>query len=268
MTNTEEVPAAKKARIEPATDVVELKLDQAAADAVQKIESDEAEINKIIDEQSEAIIKLEQEYVAKLMPIYNKRSEEMMKIPNFWSTAFQNHPEMSGQIDEADLEVLKSLREIKVDLVNKDVPNPRDESVTKTLNWSVKFVFDENDYFTDKEITKSFYQLGENIISETTPSEISWKEGKNLIENTKKESDADAAGDDTDDEMEFAKLEAGSFFTWFIDHNDPVNDEIGEHIREDLWPHAMNYFLNDLEESEDELAEVDLEDEEEEETAE
>merc|ERR1711879_1050618 len=89
--------------------------------------------NKIIDEQSEAIIKLEQEYVAKLMPIYNKRSEEMMKIPNFWSTAFQNHPEMSGQIDEADLEVLKSLREIKFDLVNKDVPNPRDESVHQNL---------------------------------------------------------------------------------------------------------------------------------------
>merc|ERR1712217_716970 len=118
MTNTDEIPAAKKARIEPATiNVAELKLDQAAADAVQKIEADEEEINKIIDEQSEAIIKLEQEYVAKLMPIYNKRSEEMMKIPNFWSTAFQNHPEMSGQIDEADLEVLRSLREIKVDLV-------------------------------------------------------------------------------------------------------------------------------------------------------
>ena len=145
MTNTDEVPAAKKARIETSSkDVIELKLDQAAADAVQKIEADEEQINKIIDEQSDAIIKLEQEYVAKLMPIYNKRSAEMMKIPNFWSTAFQNHPQMD--LCDDDVEVMKSLKEIKVDLVNKDVPNPHDSNVTKTLNWSVTFVFDENDY--------------------------------------------------------------------------------------------------------------------------
>merc|ERR1712217_581850 len=110
MTNTDEIPAAKKARIEPATiNVAEIKLDQAAADAVQKIEADEEQINKIIDEQSEAIIKLEQEYVAKLMPIYNKRSEQMMKIPKFWSTAFQNHPEMVSNMHEEDAKVFDKL---------------------------------------------------------------------------------------------------------------------------------------------------------------
>lgn len=197
------------------------------------------------------------------MPIYHKRSAEMMKIPNFWSTAFQNHPQIS--IHDEDLEVLKSLKEIKVDLVNKDVPNPSDKNTTKTLNWSVSFIFDENDYFEDKEITKSFYQLGENIISESVPAEISWKEGKNLIEITKQKEDTDAAGDDNEDGMEFDKLEAGTFFSWFLDHQDPMNDEIGEHIREDLWPHAMSHFLNEIEESEDELGEVDLDDEEEEE---
>merc|ERR1712173_319713 len=80
---------------------------------------------------------------------------------------------------------------------------------------------DENDYFEDKEITKSFYQLGENIISESVPAEISWKEGKNLIEITKQEEDTDAAGDDNEDGMEFDKLEAGTFFSWFLDHRDP-----------------------------------------------
>merc|ERR1712115_366208 len=143
---------------------------------------------------------------------------------------------------EDDEVVFKSLKEIKVDLVNKDVPNPHDANVTKTLNWSVTFVFDENDYFTDKEITKAYYQLGENIISESTPKEISWKEGKNLIENTKKEDTADAAGDD-EDEMDFGRLEAETFFTWFIDHNDPVNDELAE------------VDLEDEEEEEEETAE-------------
>lgn len=47
MTNTDEVPAAKKARMEPAIDPVELKLDAAAADAISKIETEEAEINKL-----------------------------------------------------------------------------------------------------------------------------------------------------------------------------------------------------------------------------
>lgn len=268
MTNTEELPVAKKARMETEA-IKEIKLDAAAAKAVETIEDDEEKINTLIDEQSEAIIKLEQEYVAKLTPIYAKRSEDIKKIPGFWTQAFMNHPILAQLVDEQDTEVFKSLKEIRVDLVNKDVDTGSEGNVkVKTLNYAVHFTFGENDYFEDKEIVKSFYQLGDVIVSHTSPRKISWKEGKNLIELTATEPDTKASGDDDD---EFAEVNATTFFTWFEDHDDAEHDEIGEHIREDLWAHALNYFLNEMgEESEDEMGEVDLEDEddEEEETAE
>jgi len=254
------VPAAKKARME--TNVVqELKMDAAVAKAVELIEADEDNLNKIIDEQSEAIIKLEQEYVAKLTPIYAKRSDNCKNIPDFWSTAFQNHPILGQLTDEQDEEVMKSLKEIKVDLVNKDVDIPEGNPKIKTLNYAVHFIFGENDYFTDKEIVKSFYQLGDHIVSSTVPAQISWKKDKNLIELTSPEG-ATAEGDDE------AETTCTSFFGWFEDHDDAEHDEIGEHIREDLWAHALVYYLNEDEEDDDEEDEVDLDDEEEDETAE
>jgi len=261
MTNTEDLPVAKRARME--TEVIkELKLDANQSKAVETIEADEDAINKLIDQQSEAIIKLEQEYVGKLTPIYAKRSEDIKKIPGFWSRAFLNHPVLSQLVDEQDEEVFKSLKEIRVDLVNKDVDTSEEGEgpKIKTLNYAVHFSFDENDYFTDKEIVKSFYQVGDTILSQTVPRKISWKEGKNLIKLTTNESDAKASGDDDEEEVN-----ATSFFGWFEDHDDAEHDEIGEHIREDLWSHALTYYLNEDEESEDEMAEVDLEDEEEEE---
>lgn len=263
MTNTEDsLPVAKKARME--TDVVrELKLDASAAKAVETIEADEETINKLIDEQSEAIIKLEQEYVAKLTPIYTKRSEDIKKIPGFWARAFMNHPILAQLIDEQDEEVFKSLEEIRVDLVNKDVTSgSADQKTVKTLNYAVHFTFGDNDYFEDKEITKSFYQLGDIIVSKTVPANIAWKEGKNLIKLTSNPAAQEASADGDDEEED--TVTATSFFSWFIDHADAEHDEIGEHIREDLWAHALNYYLNEDDESEDEMAEVDLEEEEEE----
>lgn len=254
------IPAAKKARMENSSNVVqELKMDAAVAKAVELIEHDEDNLNKIIDEQSEAIIKLEQEYVAKLTPIYAKRSDNCRNIPDFWATAFQNHPILGQLIDEQDEEVLKSLKEIRVDLVNKDVKIPEGNPKVKTLNYAVHFIFGENDYFTDKEIIKSFYQLGDHIVSSTAPAQISWKKDKDLIKLTSPEGNATAEGDDE------AESTCTSFFGWFEDHDDAEHDEIGEHIREDLWAHALVYYLNEDEEDDDEDDEVDLEDEEEEE---
>lgn len=125
-------------------------------------------------------------------------------------------------------------------------------------------VFLNHLYFTDKEIVKSFYQFGDHIISSTVPAQISWKKDKNLIALTSPEGATTADGDDE------AESTCTSFFGWFEDHDDAENDEIGEHIREDLWAHALVYYLNEDEDDDDELGEVDLEEEEveEEETAE
>lgn len=34
-----------------------------------------------------------------------------------------------------------------------------------------------------------------------------------------------------------------TFFDWFSDNADPVNDEIAELIKDDLWPNPLQYYL-------------------------
>ena len=37
--------------------------------------------------------------------------------------------------------------------------------------------------------------------------------------------------------------EPESFFTWFIDHSDAGADELGEVIKDDIWPNPLQYYL-------------------------
>lgn len=34
-----------------------------------------------------------------------------------------------------------------------------------------------------------------------------------------------------------------SFFAWFSDHADAAADEIGEVIKDDIWPNPLQYYL-------------------------
>lgn len=77
--------------------------------------------------------------------------------------------------------------------------------------------------------------------SEST--KILWKEGKDLLRllqykpmtNRRKRN-----------------LEHKTFFDWFVDNSDPINDEIAELIKDDLWPNPLQYYLvPDIEVEED-----------------
>lgn len=37
--------------------------------------------------------------------------------------------------------------------------------------------------------------------------------------------------------------EPESFFTWFTDHSDAGSDELGEVIKDDIWPNPLQYYL-------------------------
>lgn len=40
--------------------------------------------------------------------------------------------------------------------------------------------------------------------------------------------------------------EPESFFTWFTDHADAGADELGEVIKDDIWPNPLQYYLVSL----------------------
>lgn len=48
---------------------------------------------RLNEQASEEILKVEQKYNKLRQPFFQKRSELIAKIPNFWVTTFVNHPQ-------------------------------------------------------------------------------------------------------------------------------------------------------------------------------
>jgi nucleosome assembly protein 1-like 1 len=94
-------------------------------------------------------------------------------VPEFWLTAMKNMVIVADLITSKDEEVLRHLTDIR--LAYLDVPGFR-----------IEFEFGQNDFFTDKVLTKSyFYQQqagygGDFIYDHAEGEEIHWKEGKDL----------------------------------------------------------------------------------------
>jgi len=240
-------------------------IDEAAIqEAISKIESVEEKINQLEDEQSIEICKLEQKYVERKNPFFKERNQIIAQIPNFWSVAFLQHPQLSILIDDEDEEAFRFLKNIDINQITKDEKIVGDDGkpLIKTLNYSITFEFEENPYFENTSLTKYYYQVMEEIISEGPT--IKWKEGKNLVKNSQNRimtngKTENGAGDHTEQET------IESFFSWFEDHEDAGTDETAEIIKDDLFMHALNYYMNEDLEGEEDVeedpnAEIDLKD--------
>lgn len=299
--NTDEAPAAKKQKI--ATSLADLgdsaDLDQIQSNNIlENISKAEEEINQIEDEQSLEICKLEQRYVEKKEPVFDKRQSFIEKIPRFWQMCMFNHPQLGCLIADGDLEAMEYLKSIHVDQKLRDEEVVEDGvKYMKSLNHAITFVFNENPFFENAKITKSFYQVMDDTISEST--EIKWKEGKNLIdicrakmengsgqklsslaaneekkgaevdaENAKNDKNADdkataAPGVDPsgDQPADFSTDNdiVDSFFAWFDDHEDAGSDDTSDMIKDDLYIHALNYYISPEDSEEEDEEDVDLE---------
>ncbi|KAG4303328.1 hypothetical protein PCANB_000375 [Pneumocystis canis] len=185
-------------------------------------------------------------------PLYEKRASVLRKIPKFWPIVLEAAPgdELSVYISPDDANVLEHLIDLRVYRPNED---PRDINII--------FEFEPNEYLESNSlhIEKLFTYSSQKAEapssnSDKEPSQlisnkvdINWKKKKNLIKST--------------------KGTAPSFFTWFSwtgkDNNDVFEDgeELAIFIAEDLYPNAVKYFTDALQENEeeDEDAEIDLE---------
>lgn len=59
--------------------------------------------SRLNEQASEEILKVEQKYNKLRQPFFQKRSELIAKIPNFWVTTFVNHPQ--GLLSRLDARV-------------------------------------------------------------------------------------------------------------------------------------------------------------------
>ncbi|KAG7176616.1 protein SET-like [Homarus americanus] len=241
---------AKIKKMDPTEEVHETReYDPETQRALEEIDSCQNEIDQLNEKASEEILKVEQKYNKLRKPNFENRSKIIQRIPNFWVTAFVNHPQISAILEEEEEECLHYLTKLDVEEFD-DIKS----------GYRIKFHFDENPYFENEVLTKEFH-LGSTGDPASQSTDIKWKEGHNLVERFRQRMQQGERGGTG----RKRPLELRSFFSWFSDHGDPSADEIAEVIKDDMWPNPLQYFLVpdiEVENGEGNEDETDLEDEE------
>lgn len=193
------------------------------SEALEAIDSCQNEIDALNEKASEEILKVEQKYNTLRKPYFQKRNDIIKRIPSFWVTAIVNHPQISGILEEEEEECLQFMEKLEVEEF-EDIKS----------GYRIHFYFDENSYFENKVLTKEFNlgSSGETPVSTSTA--IKWKPDRDLTKMLPKKAMANRRK---------RGLEYRTFFDWFTDNNDPINDDIAELIKDDLWPNPLQYYL-------------------------
>jgi template-activating factor I len=190
--------------------------------ALEEIDACQNDIDSLNEKASEEILKVEQKYNKMRKPFFEKRNDLIKKIPNFWVTAFVNHPQISAILDEEEEECLHYLTKLEVEEF-EDIKS----------GYRIKFFFDENPFFDNDVLIKEFHLGTSEPASNST--EIKWKEGMDFTKHAQEQ--AAKAG------KKRPLSVPRSFFGWFADNSDASADDIAEVIKDDLWPNPLQYFL-------------------------
>jgi len=109
----------------------------------------------------------------------NTSDEDKKKIPQFWLTALKSTKMLSDMIQEHDDEVLDHLTDIRTNVH----ANP--------YSYTIEFHFSENEWFTNKVLTKTFelisekdekrpFMMARGNFYKSLGCKIDWKDGKDL----------------------------------------------------------------------------------------
>lgn len=267
---------------------------------VQKLHS------KLEAEFQEEVLELEKKYFAKFTPLYQKRaqivngaaeptSEEIKSgeeddepseepaekeettsdvkgIPEFWLSAMKNQISLAEMITDRDEAALKDLTDVQMEYLDKP-------------GFRLIFQFAENEYFTNKTISKTYFYQNESgyggdfIYDHAEGDKIDWKAGKDLT--VRVESKKQRNKNTKQTRVVKKTVPTESFFNFFSppkaptdeDDDDAASDieerleldyQLGEDIKEKLIPRAIDWFTGEalqFEELDDDMEEGDFEDE-------
>ncbi|KAI9671236.1 MAG: hypothetical protein M1829_004643 [Trizodia sp. TS-e1964] len=260
----------------------------------------------------EEVLELEKKYFAKYIPLYQKRAqiingfaeptEEEVKtgekddnneqkaedikpetpeenitekenvkgIPEFWLSAMKNQISLVDMITPKDEEALKYITDIRMEYLDRP-------------GFRLIFEFAENEFFSNKIITKTYYYQEENgyggdfIYSHAEGDKIEWATGKDLT--VKYESKKQRNKNTKQTRVIKKTIPTDSFFNFFSPPKQPKDDEssssdieerleldyqLGEDIKEKLIPRAIDWFTGEalqFEEIEEEDFDEEFEDE-------
>ncbi|KAJ9567341.1 hypothetical protein OSB04_003307 [Centaurea solstitialis] len=235
--------------------------------SIEKLQEVQDELEKINEKASDEVLEVEQKYNEVRKPVYEKRSDIIKSIPDFWLTAFLSHPVLSDLLNEEDQKIFKHLTSLEVEDF-KDMKS----------GYSITFNFMPNRYFDDTKLTKAFTFLDDGT-TKITATPIKWKEGMGVPNGVTHEKNGNKRPHEEDrffpsiffvvfintlnsvdkktvDLILYLKWTFWcSFFGWFSetqqkDDIEDISDEVAELIKEDLWTNPLTYFNNDADEEE------------------
>ncbi|GAA5803122.1 hypothetical protein EDC94DRAFT_560063 [Helicostylum pulchrum] len=216
------------------------------------------------DEEEEDDMKDEAEKIEE-----DKDDEDVTGIPEFWLTALKTHPQISETITDVDCDVLKHLVDIRMTYLEKP-------------GFQLDFEFTENDFFTDKVLTKTYHYQdnvtgGDYVYDHARGCEIHWKDGKDLTVTVETKKQRHKGTNKT--RVVKRTVPADTFFNFFsppvlpedseeldeeeaegLDAKLEADYEMGEEFKEKLIPHAVDFFTGKALEYEDYEEESDFED--------
>jgi len=196
-------------------------------------------------------------------------SDENAKgVPEFWLHIFRQVDTLSEMLQEHDEPIVRHLEDIKVKYSDPGKP----------MSFELEFLFSENDYFTNKSLSKVYMMRAEPDeadplsfegpeIIKCTGCKIDWKKGKDVtVKVIKKRQKHKSKGSVRTIEK---KVKADSFFNFFDPPVVPTPDdgveemdeeteallaadfEIGHFFRDRIIPRAVLYFTGEALEDED-----------------
>merc|ERR1711872_646488 len=197
-------------------------------------------------------------------------SDENAKgVPEFWLQIFRQVDTLSEMLQEHDEPILRHLEDIKVKYSDPGKP----------MSFELEFLFSENEYFTNKSLSKVYMMRAEPDetdplsfegpeIIKCTGCKIDWKKGKDVtVKVIKKRQKHKSKGSVRTIEK---KVKADSFFNFFDppivppaeDGEEEMDEEteqllaadfeIGPFFRDRIIPRAVLYFTGEaLEEDDD-----------------
>ncbi|KAJ2788270.1 histone chaperone [Coemansia interrupta] len=219
------------------------------AGAAEPTEEEKAEGAKIAEAEAEE----KDHHVSGIKEENDDEDEEEQAaegIPLFWLTALRNHPQLGELITERDEEAIKFLRDIRLEYQESD------------LGFKLVFVFDENQFFSNTELTKTyFYEQSEVAgileFKSAQGTEINWKPENDLsvTVETKKQRHK------TTNRTRVVKktVPSKTFFSFFTTVEEPEEDddseladetrdrieldyELAEEFKEKIIPNAVDWF--------------------------
>ncbi|KAL1886034.1 histone chaperone [Ceratocystis pirilliformis] len=252
------------------------------------------EHSKLEAQFQEEVLELEKKYFAKFSPLYQKRAtivngaqeptdeevkageeedednemadvkdddkksettgEDIKGIPEFWLSAMKNNISLADMITERDEAALKHLIDVRMEYLEKP-------------GFRLIFEFAENEFFTNKIITKTYYYQAESgyggdfIYDYAEGDKIDWKADKDLTVRVESKKQRNKNTNQT--RIVKRTVPTDSFFNFFTPPVPPTGEEddeeqdeeiearleldyqLGEDVKEKLIPRAIDWFTGE-----------------------